>query len=327
MAGHPFSSASKAVFSCQSAEPWRRVHRLLRRMRQRLQARPWPTIDATFLFTADVPLIMPHLRRRAQPELRARRARQGRQSFAACGGFEPDCGIRVAKRRLTAWQRGLGGERGKKIANATRPRPSGGGHEPTMAAGRSRFPAKGHQLLQFSSRYQEGAGPDRVHFPVYNGLGKPRSRPGRRSTTYRLVSPRAARLCRAQSSPDGVSTRPPAAVGNYDIESDNYSWDWGGLHLVQLQRFGGDTQQGCDQRPGLVETGTLPIRRPMAGRWSCFQHYGWGTLSSLEKWDPAKMTFDDEGSGPRPLVGRGRARAALLGAIKGYNVVWPVSRA
>ena len=50
-----------------------------------------------------------------------------------------------------------------------------------------------------------------------------------------------------------------------------------------------------------------------------FQHYGWDKFS-LERWDPARTTFDDEGSGA-PHWWSEADRQALLSAIAGYNVV------
>ena len=39
--------------------------------------------------------------------------------------------------------------------------------------------------------------------------------------------------------------RPPVPVTSYDAQSDCYSWDWGGLHLVQAHRHPGDTTKGA----------------------------------------------------------------------------------
>jgi cytolysin (calcineurin-like family phosphatase) len=90
------------------------------------------------------------------------------------------------------------------------------------------------------------------------------------------------------------------------------------LHLVQLQRFGGDTNKGAISGLDWLKqdlANSAADGRPVV----LFQHYGWDPFS-LEKWDPTKMTFDDEGSGHAHWWGEDE-RAALLGAIKGYNVV------
>jgi len=46
-----------------------------------------------------------------------------------------------------------------------------GGDMTDDGGGQVVLPSEGTQLLQFSQRYQQGVGPDRVHFPVYAGLG------------------------------------------------------------------------------------------------------------------------------------------------------------
>ncbi|TIX64990.1 MAG: metallophosphoesterase, partial [Mesorhizobium sp.] len=50
-----------------------------------------------------------------------------------------------------------------------------------------------------------------------------------------------------------------------------------------------------------------------------FQHYGWD-IFSIERWDPAKRTYDDEGTGSPHWWGEAD-RQALLSALKGYNVI------
>jgi len=40
-----------------------------------------------------------------------------------------------------------------------------------------------------------------------------------------------------------VFFKPLVPVDNYDEASDNYSWNWGGLHLIQAQRYAGTTQE------------------------------------------------------------------------------------
>ena len=105
---------------------------------------------------------------------------------------------------------------------------------------------------------------------------------------------------------------------DYDVDTDCYSWDWGGLHLVQTHRFAGDTGHGA-------ESSLLWLKQDLAtyaadGRpVILFQHYGWDTFST-ERWDPARRTYDDNGAGPPHWWGEAD-RQALLAALKGYNVV------
>lgn len=270
----------------------------------------WPSIDATFLFTADV-----------------------HTCLISGGVLSPNCAAEgktdanllrhvAALNRITEfnWPTEIGGVAtglvgaGKKIAP-----PLGlviGGDMTDDGGGQVKVPGEGHQLLQFSSRYQQGTGPDRVHFPVYNGLGNhdlDQDGGPPHIDWYRRELRDYVELNHRQT----VFYKPPVAVANYDIDSDNYSWDWGGLHLVQLQRFGGDTNKGAISGLDWLKQdleNSAADGRPVV----VFQHYGWDSFS-LEKWDPEKMTFDDAGPGHAHWWDDGD-RAALLAALKGYNV-------
>jgi cytolysin (calcineurin-like family phosphatase) len=123
-----------------------------------------PRTDATFLFAADI-----HACRMAS-------------------GLSPNCQTegktdQNLRRHIAAlneisafvWPRQIGGvasslaSAGQKIG-----RPLGlvvGGDMTDDGSGQVTHPHEGTQLLQFSQRYQEGTGPDRVHVPVYVGLG------------------------------------------------------------------------------------------------------------------------------------------------------------
>lgn len=271
----------------------------------------WPPIDATFLFTADV-----HTCLVSGGTLSPNCAEEGKtdanllRHVAAVN--------RIAERRwpkeIDGVATGLAGA-GRKIAT-----PLGiviGGDMTDDGGGQVKVPGEGHQLLQFSSRYQQGMGPDRVHFPVYNGLGNhdlDQDGAPPHIDWYRRELRDYVELNHRQT----VFYKPPVAVANYDIESDNYSWDWGGLHLVQLQRFGGDTNKGAISGLDWLKqdlANSAADGRPVV----VFQHYGWDSFS-LEKWDPAKMTFDDQGAGHAHWWGDDE-RAALLATLQGYNVV------
>ena len=271
----------------------------------------WPPIDATFLFSADV-----HTCLISGGVLSPNCAQEGKTDANLLRHV-------AAVNRIAEfdWPMQIGGVAtelagaGQKIA-----KPLGlviGGDMTDDGGGQVKVPGEGHQLLQFSSRYQEGTGPDRVHFPVYNGLGNhdlDQDGAPPHLDWYR----RELRDYVELNHRPTVFYKPPVAVANYDIDSDNYSWDWGGLHLVQLQRFGGDTNKGAISGLDWLKqdlANSAADGRPII----LFQHYGWDPFS-LEKWDPAKMTFDDEGSGHAHWWGDDE-RAALLAALKGYNVV------
>jgi cytolysin (calcineurin-like family phosphatase) len=178
-------------------------------------------------------------------------------------------------------------------------------------------PSEGTQLLQFSQRYSQGVGPDRVHMPVYVGLGnhdldQNGSRPHvdwyrRELRDYVQVNHRP-----------GVFFKPPVPATDYDVDTDCYSWDWGGLHLVQTHRFAGDIGHGAPSSLPWLKQDLATYAgdgRPVI----IFQHYGWDSFS-MERWDPARRTYDDDGSGAPHWWGEAD-RQALLAALKGYNVI------
>ncbi|WP_287363384.1 metallophosphoesterase [Mesorhizobium sp.] len=178
-------------------------------------------------------------------------------------------------------------------------------------------PSEGTQLLQFSQRYQQGIGPDRVHVPVYVGLGNhdlDQNGPPNHVDWYR----REMRDYVEVNHRAGVFFKPPVPVTSYDVDTDCYSWDWGGLHLVQTHRFAGDTGHGAvsglpwlKQDLATYATDGRPV--------ILFQHYGWDVFS-IERWDAAKGTFDDEGTGA-PHWWSEADRQALLATVRGYNVI------
>ncbi|MDX8482599.1 metallophosphoesterase [Mesorhizobium sp. VK24D] len=178
-------------------------------------------------------------------------------------------------------------------------------------------PSEGTQLLQFSQRYQQGVGPDRVHIPVYVGLGNhdlDQNGPKRHVDWYR----REMRDYVEVNHRPGVFFKPPVPATNYDIDTDCYSWDWGGLHLIQTHRFAGDTGHGAlSSLPWLKQDLATYAGdgRPVI----LFQHYGWDSFS-IERWDPARHAYDDQGTG-KPHWWSEADRQALLGVLKGYNVI------
>ncbi|KAA6456399.1 hypothetical protein DYQ86_24975 [Acidobacteria bacterium AB60] len=113
---------------------------------------------------------------------------------------------------------------------------------------------------------------------------------------------------------------------NYDSESHNYSWDWGSLHVVQLNAWAGDTTLG-DSLHGsgfswfvddLAKVGT---QRPIV----IVQHFGLDPLSMFGSkttipvgwWNSTE--WDDLGL-PKTTTTFTNVKA-FLKAIQGYNVV------
>lgn len=267
-------------------------------------------LDATFLFIADVHAcrmaggLSPQCRQEGKTDANLLR------NIAALNGL----GDRL-------WPSEIGGV-GTGLHFAGRPigTPLGlvvGGDMTDDGGGQITLPSEGTQLLQFSQRYQQGVGPDRVHVPVYAGLGNhdlDQNGPPGHVDWYR----REMRDYVEINHRPGVFFKPPVPAASYDVDSDCYSWDWGGLHLVQTHRFAGDTGQGAaDSLPWLKRDlqANAADGRPVV----LFQHYGWDAFST-EVWDPAKHQFDDDGGG-KPHWWSEAERQALLSALQGYNVV------
>jgi cytolysin (calcineurin-like family phosphatase) len=192
-----------------------------------------------------------------------------------------------------------------------------GGDMTDDGGGQVAEPHEGTQLVQFSHRYQQGVGPDRVHFPVYAGLGNhDLDQDGHPPDVdwYRRELRDYVELNHRSS----VFFKAPVPATSYDVVTDAYSWDWGRLHLVQMHRFAGDTRKGAiDSLPWLKQDlqNYAADGRPVI----LFQHYGWDAFST-ERWDPDARTFDDTGGGP-PHWWSEAERDAMLAAIAPYNVI------
>lgn len=267
-------------------------------------------IDATFLFIADV-----HACRMASG-LSPNCQQEGKTDAAllrnvaalnAIGDKDWPAEINGVATRLRSAGRRIGVPLGLVI----------GGDITDDGGGQITQPSEGTQLLQFSQRYSQGVGPDRVHMPVYIGLGNhdlDQNGPPHHVDWYR----RELRDYVEVNHRAGVFFKPPVPATDYDVETDCYSWDWGGLHLVQTHRFAGDTGHGADS--------SLPWLKQDLATYAAdgrpvilFQHYGWDTFST-ERWDPAKRTYDDDGAGAPHWWGEAD-RQALVAALKGYNVI------
>lgn len=269
-----------------------------------------PRTDATFIFTSDV-----HACRMAS-------------------GLNPNCaneGKTDASllRHIAAINR-ISGESWPSRIDGAATRLAGAGHkiaEPLGViiggdmtddgGGQVATPGEGSQLRQFSQRYQQGIDPDRIHFPVYTGLGNhdlDQDGPPPHVDWYR----RELRDYVELNHRTTVFFKPPVPVLNYDVASDSYSWDWGGLHLVQAHRFAGDTTKGAISGLPWLKNDLATYAadgRPVV----LFQHYGWDQFST-ERWDPVRRTFDDDGSGT-PHWWSDAERQALQSLLAQYNVI------
>lgn len=192
-----------------------------------------------------------------------------------------------------------------------------GGDLTDDGGGQLKVPGEGRQLQQFISRYQQGTGPDHIHFPVYAGLGNhdlDQDGTPPNINWYR----REMRDYVQMNHRSTVFYKAPVPSEDYDIGSDCYSWDFGGVHLVQMQRFGGDASHGAAScldwlKQDLNEYAASG--KPVV----LFQHYGWDPFST-ERWNSTKHDFDVTGDGP-PHWWSDADRRALLDVVKPYNVV------
>ncbi|CCV13014.1 metallophosphoesterase [Mesorhizobium sp. STM 4661] len=267
-------------------------------------------IDANFLFIADV-----HACRMASG-LSPNCQQEGKTDAALLRNVAALNGVGDEQ-----WPAEIGGvATGLRSAGGRIATPLGlvvGGDMTDDGGGQITEPSEGTQLLQFSQRYQQGVGPDRVHMPVYAGLGNhdlDQNGPPPHVDWYR----RELRDYVEVNHRPGVFFKPPVPATDYDVDTDCYSWDWGGLHLIQTHRFAGDTGHGA--------VSSLPWLKQDLATYAgdgrpviLFQHYGWDTFS-IERWDPAKRTFDDDGAGA-PHWWSEADRQALLATLKGYNVI------
>lgn len=183
--------------------------------------------------------------------------------------------------------------------------------------GQTALQAEGSQLLQFSHRYQQGVGTDRVHYPVYVGLGNHDLDQDGLPPQIDWYRREMRDYVRVNHRPS-VFFKPPVPADNYHDLSDNYSWNWDGLHLIQAQRFAGDTSKGAASGLDWLAEDLATYAadgRPVI----IFQHYGFDDFSR-ERWDPVARTFDKSGSGA-PHWWSDDARSTFLKTLKGYNVI------
>jgi cytolysin (calcineurin-like family phosphatase) len=270
-----------------------------------------PATDATFIFAADV-----HACLVTTDALSPNCQAEGKTDANLVRHVRAINGIAEKN-----WPSTIGGV-ATGLENAGRPigQPLGvimGGDLTDDGGGQLKVPGEGLQLQQFASRYRQGRGLDQVNFPVYNGLGNhdlDQNGVPPHVDFYRRELRDYVELNHRMS----VFYKPPVPVTSYHVPSDNYSWDWGGLHLVQLQRFGGDQTKGAVSGLAWLKQDLATYAadgRPVV----LFQHYGWDPFS-LERWDPAQETFDDGGSGHAHWWTEAD-RQALLATIGGHNVI------
>ena len=170
-----------------------------------------------------------------------------------------------------------------------------GGDMTDDGGGQVVLPGEGTQLLQFSHRYQEGPGPDRIHFPVYVGLGNhdlDQDGPPPQVDWYRRELRDYVELNHRPS----VIFKPPCRPAT--TTSPRTTIPGIGAGCIWCRR----TASPATATKGAV-SGIPWLKQDLAAHAAdgrpviLFQHYGWDKFS-LERWDPLASTFDDAGSGP-----------------------------
>lgn len=274
-------------------------------------AAPATARDITFLFAADI-----HACLVAGGTLAPNCAEEGKTDQNLRRHVEAMNRIGTAR-----WPETIDGKpSGLPSAGAPIARPLGlviGGDITDDGGGQVRKPGEGRQLQQFASHYREGSRPGTIRYPVWVGLGNhdlDQDGPPPHEDFYRREMRDYVELEHRST----VFYEAPVPAMNYDEPSDNYSWDWQGVHFVQLQRFGGDTRKKAESGLDWLKADLAFYAadgRPVV----LFQHYGWDDFST-EHWDPAKTTFDPQGTGDAHWW-TPEERDALVAAIAPYNVL------
>lgn len=97
------------------------------------------------------------------------------------------------------------------------------------------------EIPMFQSYFEKGNSPNSIDYPAYVGLGNHDIDTADRDDAT-AADYRATYWQYIDSRYKGPQA--PIPVTNFDPASHNYSWDWGGVHLVMTHRFAGDTEYG-----------------------------------------------------------------------------------
>ena len=156
--------------------------------------------------------------------------------------------------------------------------------------------------------YEQGLVSDGTRYPVYPGLGNHDVQNDcyRGNCAYRMfdyIPAAAGCLAKSMDTPG----------------SNNYSWDWGNVHALQLNSWAGDTVLGSNSNTGTKYThdsgipwliSDLIANVGTSGRpVIIFQHFGWDSKSMELNADGTAAWWSDAD------------RALFLSIIKDYNVI------
>lgn len=120
----------------------------------------------------------------------------------------------------------------------------------------------------------------------------------------------------AQRMFDYVKGQVAGAVTKLDDGSRNYSWDWNGVHYLQLNKWAGDTQLGSGSTGSTHDSGLSWLKTELANNVGTsgrpvviFQHFGL---------DPMSLGQPPYNSDPWWTIGE---RRQFWDAIRPYNVI------
>jgi cytolysin (calcineurin-like family phosphatase) len=136
------------------------------------------------------------------------------------------------------------------------------------------------EIPMFRSYFEKGNSPDSIAYPAYVGLGNhdidtadrdPATADAYRATYWQYVDSRYQ------------GPQAPVPVTNFDPGSHDYSWDWGGVHLVMTHRFAGDVEYGLASSLPWLATDLKTYAsdgRPVL----LFHHYGMDAFGTNGQW-------------------------------------------
>jgi cytolysin (calcineurin-like family phosphatase) len=141
------------------------------------------------------------------------------------------------------------------------------------------------EIPMFRSYFEKGNSADSIDYPAYVGVGNhdidTADRDNATATAFR-----ATYWNYIDSRYKGPHA--PVPVTNFDPASHNYSWDWGGVHLIMTHRFAGDTEYGLASSLGWLADDLKTHAgdgRPVFE----FHHYGMDAFGTNGQW----WTADD----------------------------------
>lgn len=166
-------------------------------------------------------------------------------------------------------------------------------------------------LGAFRTTWERGTVPDSIQYPILFGLGNHELNSDETpDDTHRMFEYLQARM----------------ANTHIDPESGNYSWDWNGVHMVQLNTWAGDkTSEYVRPSDGLgwlkndLETYVGNSTRPVM----FFQHYLFTAVNTSKSISPTNDDYWPTDANAIDAAGNktGKGYETWFSIIKNYNVI------